>query len=141
MLETPAHAQARGVKSLAVLCSLACVADTPQADSADGSREAQEGILRAVLQQAGITPEEVTAVCVDAPRARLEKMAARICPGWLDRRMSVAGMTGHMEGAQILADLAAAWRAPYTADSPRYVLGLVSSQGLTCAAVFCTKKD
>ena len=140
MLETAAHARARGARPLAELCGLSCSTEPGKADGADDGTEALEAVIREALQEAGIVPEQVIAVCADAPRARMDAIAARLCPAWPDRRVSVARLTGHMEGAQILADLEAAWRIPVVQRQSGYVLGLVSSaHGLNCAALF--KKD
>lgn len=138
MLETAPSAQARGVTPVAELCGLACATETTRAAAADDSALALEDTIREALQQAGIHANQVTALCADVPPPRLEAIAARTCPAWLARRVSVAPWTGHMEGAQILADLGAAWQIPFTAPgSPHFVLGLVSSPpGLNCAAVF-----
>jgi len=138
MLETAAQAEARGAPLLAELCSIACSTETGRASRPDESSQALEETIREALEEAGVTAEQVTGVCADVPPARLEAIAARICPSWLERRVSVAGLTGHMEGAQILADLSASWPSFTTGSTVRgVVLGLVSSpQGLNCAVVF-----
>jgi 3-oxoacyl-[acyl-carrier-protein] synthase II len=138
MLETAAQAEARGAPRLTELCSLVCSTETGRANRPDESLQALEETTLEALQEAGITAPQVTGVCADMPTARLEAIAARLCPSWLERRVSVAGLTGHMEGTQILADLSAAWQCSATGSTAGgVVLGLVSSpQGLNCAVVF-----
>lgn len=139
MLETAAHAQARGATPLAELCGLSCATETDRADRADDTLDALEAVIREALNQAGIAPAEVTAVCVDAPPTRTSAIAERLCPAWLRQHVSVAPLTGHMESAQILADLDAAWRSPAVLDRRSYVLGIVSSpHGANGAALFKT---
>ncbi|MGD1086754.1 MAG: beta-ketoacyl-[acyl-carrier-protein] synthase family protein [Verrucomicrobiota bacterium] len=137
MLETAAHAKARGAPRLAELCGIACSTETSRASGPDDALDALEATIRDALQEAGVRAEEVAGVCADAPPARLQGIAARICPEWLGRRVSAARLTGHMEGAQILADLSAARRSSAGgAVSSGFVLGVVSSpQGLNCAVV------
>jgi hypothetical protein len=137
MLETAAHAQARGAKPLAEVCSIACSTEIVRADGADDSLESIHGIMLEAFQQAGITAGQVAAVCADVPQPRLAAITGRVCPTWKDRRVSVARLTGRLEGAQILADLDTAWRIPSAPASTGYVLALVSSpHGVNCAAVF-----
>jgi 3-oxoacyl-[acyl-carrier-protein] synthase II len=137
MLETAAHAKERGATRLAELCGIACSTETSRASRPDDSPDLLEETIRAALQEAGVRPEEVAAVCADAPPARLQAVAARICPAWLGRRVSVAGLTGHIEGAQILADLSAAGVSGAGGGvSSGVILGVASSpQGLNCAVV------
>jgi 3-oxoacyl-(acyl-carrier-protein) synthase len=137
MLETATHAKDRGAPRLAELCGIACSTETSRASRADDSLALLEETIREALREAGVIAEEVDAVCADAPTARLKEIAARICPAWLGRRVSIARLTGHMEGAQILADLSAARLSSTTGGaSSRVMLGVVSSpQGLNCAVV------
>jgi 3-oxoacyl-[acyl-carrier-protein] synthase II len=137
MLETARHALDRGAAPLAEVCGICCATEIDLAARADdASRVLQSTILEA-LEQSGIAPEQVGAVCVDAPRERMEEVARRLCPEWLDRRVSVARSTGHMESAQILADLNFAWRSSSASEPQGWVLGVVSSpHGFDCAAVF-----
>jgi len=137
MLETSTHAKDRGAPRLAELCGIACSTETSRASRPDDSLDVLEETIREALREAGVKTEEVAWVCADAPPARLQAVAARICPAWLGRRVSVAGLTGHMEGAQILADLSAAWRSSATGGvSSGVILGVVSSpQGLNGAVV------
>ncbi len=123
---------------MAELRGLACATETAHATTADESEAALEDTVREALEQAGVAARQIATLCADVSPPRLEILAARICPAWRTRRVSVARWTGHMEGAQILADLGAAWRTPIPAPGPaEYALGLTSSpQGLNCAAVF-----
>jgi 3-oxoacyl-[acyl-carrier-protein] synthase II len=138
MLENSTHARHRGAPRLAELCGIACSTETSRASRPDDSPDALEETIREALREAGVTAEEVAGICADTSPARLQAIAARICPAWLERRVSVAALTGHMEGAQILADLSAAWRSSAVAgESSGVILGVVSSpQGLNCAVVF-----
>jgi 3-oxoacyl-(acyl-carrier-protein) synthase len=138
MLETSSHAKGRGAPRLAELCGIACSTETSHATQPDDSPDALEETIREALREADIRAEEVAGVCADTSPARLQAIAAKICPAWLGRCVSVAGLTGHMEAAQILADLGAAWRSPAAAgESSGVILGVVSSpQGLNCAVVF-----
>jgi 3-oxoacyl-[acyl-carrier-protein] synthase II len=137
LLETAAHACARGAKPIAELCGLVCSTETDRAVMASDSVKALEEVIHDALQLAGVTPEQVRAVCSDAHPGRVDAIAARFCAAWLNRRVSVARLTGHMEGAQILADLDAALHMPAAPGSPCCVLGFVSSaHGLNCAVVF-----
>jgi 3-oxoacyl-(acyl-carrier-protein) synthase len=137
MLETATHARDRGAPRLAELRGIASSTETSRASGPDDSLDALEATIREALQEAGVTAEEVAGVCADAPPARLQAVAARICPAWVGRRVSAARLTGHMEGAQILADLSAARRASANGGaSSGVILGVVSSpQGLNCAVV------
>ena len=143
MLETAAHAKERGAPRLAEFCGIACSTETSRASKPDDSLDALEETIRAALQEAGVRPEEVAGVCADAPPARLQAIAARICPAWLGRRVSVAKLTGQMEGAQILADLSAARGFSAAGGvSSGVILGMVSSpQGLNCAVVLNKKVE
>jgi 3-oxoacyl-[acyl-carrier-protein] synthase II len=144
MLEAASHAQARNANVLAELASLACSTEVEHAGRPDASLEALEATVREALAQAKVRAEQVAVVCVDAPQARWKGLAARICPAWLERRTSVAHLTGQMEGAQILADLGAALRLSggALASKPALLLAIVSSpQGLNCAVVFKTVEN
>lgn len=138
MLETAAGAHARGATPTAELVSIACSTETGRASRPDEALDVLEETIREALHHAGLTAEQVTTVCADVPPPRWEAIAARLCPAWRERRVSVASLTGQMEGAQILADLGAAWRTTAEGGAPGVmVLGVVSSpQGLNCAVVF-----
>jgi 3-oxoacyl-[acyl-carrier-protein] synthase II len=137
MLETATHARDRGAPRLAELGGIACSTETSRASRPDDSLDALEQTIREALREAGVAAQEVAAVCADAPAARLQAVAARICPAWMERRVSAARLTGHMEAAQILADLGAALGFSAAAGaSSGVVLGVVSSpHGLNCAVV------
>jgi 3-oxoacyl-[acyl-carrier-protein] synthase II len=137
MLEIASHAHARGAAPLTELCGISSATEIERADSLDDASHALEAAIEEALEAGGIAPEQVSWVCADAPPARMEEIAARLCPAWLERRVSVAPLTGRMEAAQILADLDAAWRMPAETIRPAYGLGIVSSpHGLNCAALF-----
>jgi len=138
LLETAVHAEARGAPRIAELCAVAGSTETGYVAGPDDSPRALEATIRAALDEAGATADQVTRVCADMPPARWEATAARICPAWRGRRVSLARLTGHLEGAQILADLGAAWQASLAGAAPDdLVLGVVSSpQGVNGAAIF-----
>jgi hypothetical protein len=134
LLETATHALGRGARPLAEVRALAGGTEIKQAVDADDDLGALEAVVSAALAQAGLVAEQVGALCADMPAPRLESLAARMCPAWLNRRVSVAPWTGWLEAAQILFDLDAVWQAP--ASLAGEVLAVVSSpHGVNCAAV------
>lgn len=138
MLEPREHALARGVAPLAELRSIVASTEIQHAASADNSTHALQETIHLALHQAELTPEQIDLVCSDASRARQDAVTAALCPSWKHRCRSSAPCTGRMEGAQILADLHAAWHEDIpTPQNPHHVLAFVSSpQGTNAAAVF-----
>jgi 3-oxoacyl-[acyl-carrier-protein] synthase II len=122
MLETAAHANARSAKTLAEICGLASVANN------HSPATALEEVAAAALQQAGIGREDVVAVCFSGAAELLPQ------PAWHEKLVQTSAVTGLLEGAQPLLDLAAALRSPEL-EAGGFVLSLAAVNGLACAAV------
>ncbi len=133
VLETEAHARQRGAGVRAKLAGLAYAADAGEARAS----AVVDHVIADALGQAGIGAGDVAAVCAGLGQAGWAELAARLAPAWAGRRMDVSPLTGRLEGAQPLLDLAAALLAPFAADAPRHVLCLGSNGlGLHAAAVW-----
>jgi len=121
MLETAQHARARGARPLAEICAIAAAVD--------------EGMLNETvddtLKQAGVTRDDIGAVCFSGSPAVLERWH----PAWPDRVVRTAPVTGCLEGAQPLLDLAAALRQPGLEPGTPLLLMTVSPVGAGCAVV------
>jgi 3-oxoacyl-[acyl-carrier-protein] synthase III len=125
MLETATHANARGAKPLAEICGMASGVkkNSPSA--------ALEEVAAAALQQAGIGRDDVCAVCFTG--ALLQELLPH--PAWRDKLVQTSAMTGSLEGAQPLLDLAAALRSPDLKPGD-FILSLAATpHGLAGAAV------
>jgi len=94
MLETAAHATARHARPLAEIRGVA--SQTLQAPAPTDLEE----IIAAALDEAKTRPEEIRAVCYYGSPAML-------AADWRDRPASTVAITGRLEGAQPLLDLAA----------------------------------
>ena len=122
MLETAAHAGARGAKPLAEICGMASVVgkNSPSA--------ALDEVAAAALQQAGIGRDDIHAVCFSGATDLLPH------PAWCEMRVQTSAATGSLEGAQPLLDLAIALRSPEL-KTGEFILSLAGANSLACAAV------
>jgi 3-oxoacyl-[acyl-carrier-protein] synthase II len=98
MLETAWHANARGARPLAEICGITCAAGEQMPDE----------VIDETLKQASIEHNDVGTVCFSGSPAILE----RLHPGWRERVVRTASVSGHLEGAQPLLDLVVALREP-----------------------------
>jgi 3-oxoacyl-[acyl-carrier-protein] synthase II len=129
MLETQAHAQARGATALVEISGLAfgtCVG------ASDGGAPSEDVLLDA-LKQAELTPSDVAVWCPDGPGHVIQQIEKRLCPAWRARTVTTRRQTGWLEGSQPLLNLAAALHLPL-GQGP-IVLFSISDQGVTAAAV------
>jgi 3-oxoacyl-[acyl-carrier-protein] synthase II len=123
MLETAAHANARGAKPLAEICGLA------SAVKKNSPAAALEEVAAAALQQAGISPDDLRAVGFSGATEWLSQ------PTWREKLVQTSSMTGLLEGAQPLLDLAAALHSPDLAAGD-FILSLaVTPHGLAGAGL------
>ena len=122
MLETAAHAGARGAKPLAEICGIASGVgkNSPSA--------ARDEVATAALQQAGIGRDDIHAVCFSGAPGLLPH------PAWREKRVQTSAITGSLEGAQPMLDLAITLRSPEL-KAGECVLLLAGANSLTCAAV------
>jgi 3-oxoacyl-[acyl-carrier-protein] synthase II len=121
LLETATHANARGATPLAEICGLAStVNESPAA--------ALEGVAAAALQEAGIGLEAVQMVCFSGGMEQL------ISPAWCQPRVQTSAVTGWLEGAQPLLDLAVALRDPEL-PAGGFILSLAVANRLAAAAL------
>jgi 3-oxoacyl-[acyl-carrier-protein] synthase II len=122
MLETATHATARGIKPLAEICGMASIVgkNSPSA--------ALDEVAAAALQQAGIGRDDICAVCFSGAPELLSH------PVWCQKLVQTSAVTGSLEGAQPLLDLAIALRSPELKVG-EFVLSLAGANSLACAAV------
>ena len=121
MLETAEHARARGARPLAEICAIASATGEPTPDE----------MMDDTLKQAGVTRDDIGAVCFSGSPAVLERWH----PAWPDRAVRTAPVTGWLEGAQPLLDLAAALRRPGLEPGTPLLLMTASPVGAGCAVV------
>ena len=121
LLETAAHALGRGAKPLAEICGMATVMN-------EDSAAALEEAVAAVCQQTGTGRDDFQAVCLHGDPELLTHGAGRA------GRVQASAVTGNLEGAQPLLDLAAALHSPALAGGGR-VLALAVAGAMACAAV------
>jgi len=122
LLETAGHAQARGAKPLAEICGLASVING-QAPAA-----ALAEVAAAALQQAGIGPDAIRFVTLSGAPGWLPH------PAWREKLVQTSAVTGQLEGAQPLLDLAVALRQPDLLAG-EYLLSVAAVGGLAGAVV------
>jgi 3-oxoacyl-[acyl-carrier-protein] synthase II len=123
MLETATHANARGAKPLAEICGLASVV------TKNSLAAALEEVAAAALQQAGIDRDDIRAVCFSGVTELLPQ------PAWREKLVQTSAVTGALEGAQPLLDLAAALHSPDLAAGD-FILSLaVTPHGLAGAGL------
>jgi 3-oxoacyl-[acyl-carrier-protein] synthase II len=123
MLETAAHAKTRGAIPWAEICGLASVVNN------NSPATALEEVAAAALQQAGIGHDDVCAVCFSVAPELLPQRECR------EKLVQISGVTGSLEGAQPLLDLAVALRLPNLAVGG-YILSLaVTPHGLAGAGL------
>ena len=123
MLETAAHAGARGAKLLAEICGLASVV------TKNSPAAALDEVISAALEQAGIGHGNVSAVCYSGAAELLPQ------PAWREKLVQTSAVTGSLEGAQPLFDLAMALRLPDLAAGD-FILSLaVTPHGLAVAGL------
>jgi 3-oxoacyl-[acyl-carrier-protein] synthase II len=122
MLETATHATARGIRPLAEICGMASIVgkNSPSA--------ALDEVAAAALQQAGIGRDDICAVCFSGAPELLSH------PVWCQKLVQTSAVTGSLEGAQPLLDLAIALRSPELKVG-EFVLSLAGANSLACAAV------
>jgi 3-oxoacyl-[acyl-carrier-protein] synthase II len=123
MLETTAHANARGAKPLAEIRGMASVVNkNPPSDALDE-------VVTAALQQAGIGRDDIRVVCFSGADASLSHAA------WREMLVQTSAATGWLEGAQPLLDIAVALRLPEL-KAGEFILSLaVTPHGLAGAAL------
>ena len=123
MLETAAHANARGAKPLAEICGMASVV------TKNSPAAALEEVVSAALEQAGISPDDIRAVGFSGATEWLSQ------PAWREKLVQTSPVTGSLEGAQPLLDLAAALHSPDLAAGD-FILSLaVTPHGLAGAGL------
>ena len=123
LLETASHAQARNVRPLAEIRSLAGgLNPSPSPHDIDE-------IISAALDEAAVSPRQVHAVChYGAPET--------LPPAWRAKLVAATQVTGLLEGAQPLLELALALRAPDLPPGEPVLSVAVTAHGMVEAAVF-----
>lgn len=119
MLETAE----RGAQPLAEVLGLAI--GTKPAPSAHDLEE----VIDAALTEARVDRAEMDAAAFSGD------MEIAPAVGWRGKLLQAAGITGHLEGAQPLLDLAAALRSPELPSGGCLLLGAVAPQGVVAAIV------
>lgn len=122
LLETATHARAREAKPLAEICGLASLT------SINPSRESVNEMISTVLTGARISHNEIEIVCFDGSPEQLPH------PAWREKLMRTGMITGFLEGAQPLLDLAVALRSPHLNDGGVILSLALTERGLGCAA-------
>ena len=136
LLETARHAAARGVRPLAEVCGMAYATEPDRGCRPNPDEAVLAEIVRDALNQAGLEPAEIGALCFHGPRRRLEQLQARMHPSWAARGLTASRLTGCLEGSQPLLDLAVALRSPPAGLRGQPVLAVVASpQGTDCVLV------
>jgi 3-oxoacyl-[acyl-carrier-protein] synthase II len=124
MLETATHVKQRGTKPLAEICGASSA--TKNGPLPGDVNE----VISAVLNEAIINLNEIRAVCFYGALERLPY------PAWREKLFQTRGVTGLLEGAQPLLDLAVALRSP-ALQVGEYILSVATTpRGLTTATLF-----
>jgi 3-oxoacyl-[acyl-carrier-protein] synthase II len=128
MLETERHAQARGARVLAKVSGTAVCYNEEEATDPDSAVLSVRKLVDEALEKAGIKPDEVGCLCLQAPSRIQAELKAKLWPGWPGKVVTLRDRTGWLEGAQPLVDMAAAL---YSLDQKRseasYILAVLSS--------------
>lgn len=110
LLETEEHARARGATVQAVLLATASGTEAVPGLDPSGPSKVLAGVIQEALGQAQVCLGDVEGLCVEGCRDRVERTLAELAPGHDFVRSDVSAVTGQLEAAQSLLDLAAAWR-------------------------------
>jgi 3-oxoacyl-(acyl-carrier-protein) synthase len=123
MLETAAHAKARGAQPLAEIRGTASVVNKKLPSAA------LDEVVTAAVQQAGIGRDDIRVVCFSGANASLPHAA------WREMLVQTSAATGWLEGAQPLLDLAVALRLPELKPDDHVLSLAVTPHGLAGAAL------
>jgi 3-oxoacyl-[acyl-carrier-protein] synthase II len=144
MLETLSHARLRKAPLLGEVRSIAYSTDTASLMSIDASPETLETTIRRALSEAGITAQEIYAVCLNGFGAQREKQAVGSVMGASRYKVfDVSPILGCASATLPLYNLAYGIldSSFETSGSKNYILSVFSSStGVNCAAIIkkCT---
>jgi len=139
LLETARHATARGARPLAELCGIAYATEAAYSGRPIPGSQGLAELVRDALGQAGLEPAEIGTLCFHGPPQRLAQLQEQM-PWTQAMQVSTASqLTGRLEGAQPLLDLAMALRSQPTGSQGQPVLAVAAqAHGTYCALVFKT---
>jgi 3-oxoacyl-[acyl-carrier-protein] synthase II len=133
VLETATHARSRGAHAYALIRSVTCSMEIERIHSADSGIDALSDCIARAISMAGITPDEIRAVCCNSRNKRLAD-ALKLTGVAGAEIVDISSRIGYAPGTHELFCMAHALQSPEIRPGPILAVA-ASAHGMDCALI------